>query len=232
MEQGQDDLAILKTTSLTSALERKLQKMIVEGELEPGERLNEIQLAAHFGTSRGPLREATRSLEAKGFVEVIRNRGVFVRHLELQEVCEIYDLRGALFGLAGRLVAERMSDELLARLKRLVEDMEAVAEKGEIDAYYPLNLEFHDSILRAAANKTLMDEYQRFMNKMHLFRVKGLVLGGGLEVSNSEHASMLEALAAGDPDRAHATHWRHVQLAKQRMIAALEKSFPKGEKRA
>lgn len=232
MEQGQDDLAVLKTTSLTSALERQLEKLIVEGELKPGERLNEIQLAAHFGTSRGPLREATRSLEAKGFVEVIRNRGVFVRHLELEEVCEIYDLRGALFGLAGRLVAEQMSDDLLARLKGLVEGMEVAADKGDVDAYYPLNLEFHDAILKASGNKTLIDEYQRFMNKMHLFRVKGLVQGGGLAVSNSEHAAMLEALATGDPERAHTTHWRHVQRAKQRMIAALERSHPQTDKRA
>jgi DNA-binding GntR family transcriptional regulator len=74
-----DDLTVVKTVSLTNALEKQIERLIVEGELAPGERLNEIQLANRFGTSRGPLREATRSLEAKGFVEVIRNRGVFVR---------------------------------------------------------------------------------------------------------------------------------------------------------
>ncbi len=232
MEHGRDDLAVLKSVSLTSALERQLEKLIVEGELAPEDRLNEIQLAAHFGTSRGPLREATRSLEAKGFVEVIRNRGVFVRHLELEEACEIYDLRGALFGLAGRLVAERMSDELLARLKELVEGMELAAAKSDLDAYYPLNLEFHETILQASNNKTLIEEYKRLMNKMHLFRVKGLVQGGGLAVSNSEHAAMLEALATGDPERAHLTHWRHVQRAKQRMISALEKTQSQTEKSA
>lgn len=227
MQDGRNDLAILKSVSLTSALERQLERLIVEGELAPGDRLNEIQLAAHFGTSRGPLREATRSLEAKGFVEVVRNKGVFVRHLELDEACEIYDLRGALFGLAGRLVAERMTDALLARLNALVEGMEEAAAKNDVEAYYPLNLEFHEAILEAAGNKTLIAEYRRLMNKMHLFRVKGLVQGGGLAVSNSEHAAMLEALAAGDPDRAHDTHWRHVQRAKQRMVAALER--PQGQ---
>ena len=222
MDDNQDDLTILKTGSLTSAVERQLEMLIVKGELAPGDRLNEIQLATHFGTSRGPLREAMRSLQAKGFVDVIRNRGVFVRHLQLEEACEIYDLRGALFGLAGRLVAERMTDTLLAELRALVDGMEVSAAKGDLDAYYPLNLEFHELILKASNNKTLIDEYQRLVKKMHLFRVKGLVQGGGLAVSNSEHAAMLEALASGDAERAHATHWRHVQRAKDRMIKAVE----------
>src|SRR3546814_5092102 len=104
---------------------------MVEGELAPGERLNETQLAARFGTSRGPLREATRSLEAKGFVEVIRNRGVFVRQLSVEEALEVYDVRAALFGLAGRLLAQKMNDELLAKLNRQLDVMEAAARSEE-----------------------------------------------------------------------------------------------------
>src|SRR3546814_6500393 len=99
LTQPLDDLTVVKTVSLTNALEKQIERLIVEGELAPGERLNEIQLAARFGTSRGPLREATRSLEAKGFVEVIRNRGVFVRQLSVEEALEVYDVRAALFGL-------------------------------------------------------------------------------------------------------------------------------------
>ena len=222
MDDSSDDLAILRSTSLTSALEKQLERLIVEGELAPGERLNEIQLSNRFGTSRGPLREATRSLEAKGFVEVIRNRGVFVRQLSIEEALEIYDLRGALFGLAGRIVSQKMTDELLTQLTKLVRDMEAAAADGDFDRYYPLNLEFHRTIVEATGNKTLIDEYRRFVKKMHLFRAKSLVQGGGLAVSNREHNEMLNALASGDPERAHATHWRHVERAKHRMMAAME----------
>ena len=224
MDNGIDSLTILKTSSLTSVLEQQLEKLIINGDLAPGDRLNEIQLAARFGTSRGPLREAMRSLEAKGFVEVIRNRGVFVRRLSLEDACEVYDVRATLFGLAGRLVAQKMTDELLGQLKDLVAQMEEAAQGNDFNAYYPLNLEFHKTILQASGNKTLIAEYARFVNKMHLFRAKGLVQGGGLAVSNSEHAEMLAALASGDPDRAFTTHWRHVERAKHRMIAAVEKS--------
>ncbi|HDZ73177.1 MAG TPA: FCD domain-containing protein [Aurantimonas coralicida] len=222
MNDNNDDLAILKTSSLTSALEKQLERLIADGELAPGERLNEIHLSNRFGTSRGPLREATRSLEAKGFVEVIRNRGVFVRQLNIEEVLEIYDIRGALFGLAGRLVAQKMTDDMLGRLTRQIRDMEAAAAAGDFDTYYPLNLQFHRSIVEASGNKALIDEYSRLVKKMHLFRTKSLVQGGGLAVSNCEHNEMLNALASGDAERAHATHWRHVERAKYRMLAAIE----------
>mgnify|MGYP003571212631 FL=1 len=217
-----DDLTVVKTVSLTNALERQIERLIVEGELAPGERLNEIQLASRFGTSRGPLREATRSLEAKGFVEVIRNRGVFVRQLSIEEALEVYDVRAALFGLAGRLLAQKMNDELLAKLNRQLDAMEAAAAKSDFETYYPLNLEFHRTIVESAGNKSLLAEYLRFVKKMHLFRAKSLVQGGGLAVSNREHREMVDALASGDVERAHATHWRHVERAKARLLAALE----------
>jgi DNA-binding GntR family transcriptional regulator len=222
----QDDLTVIRTVSLTSALEKQLERLIIDGELAPGERLNEIQLAGRFGTSRGPLREATRSLEAKGCVQVVRNRGVFVRQFSMDEALEIYDLRAALFGLAGRLVAQKMTDELLGRLTALIEAMEAAARSGDFDIYYPHNLEFHQTIVASSGNRTLLHEYLRLVKKLHLFRAKSLVQGGGLAVSNREHREMLNALASGDVERAHSTHWRHVERAKARLVAAMEASPP------
>ena len=226
MDVERDDLSILKTVSLTTALERQLERLIVGGELAPGDRLNEIQLAARFGTSRGPLREATRSLEAKGFVESIRNRGVFVRQLSLLEASEVYEVRSVLFGLAGRLLAPQMTDEIRVELEKLVEAMERASKASDLDAYYPLNLEFHDVIVKAAGNRTLAVEYHRFVKKMHLFRVKSLVQGGGLAVSNHEHAQILETLTSRDPDRSFTAHWSHVDNAMRRMIAAVKATGP------
>lgn len=227
LTQPLDDLTVVKTVSLTNAIEKQIERLIVEGELAPGERLNEIQLAGRFGTSRGPLREATRSLEAKGFVEVIRNRGVFVRQLSVEEALEVYDMRAALFALAGRLLAQKMTDELLSKLNRQLDAMEAAAVQSDFETYYPLNLEFHRTIVESAGSKTLFAEYLRFVKKMHLFRAKSLVQGGGLAVSNREHRDMVDALASGDIERAHRAHWRHVERAKARLLAALEVTTPR-----
>ena len=217
-----NDLSVVKNVSLTSVLEKEMERLILTGELEPGERINEIQLSNRFGTSRGPIREATRSLEAKGLVEVVRNRGVYVRRLSVEDAIEIYDVRAALFGQAGRLLSERMTDELLTQLTELVNEMDAIAERGNFDDYYPVNLAFHNLIVTSSGNRTLTAEYQRFVNKLHLFRARALVQGGGLAVSNREHRAMLDALASGDGDRAQMTHWRHVALAKRRLMKAVD----------
>ena len=135
--RGAEHLTILQTASLTTVLEREIESLILSGELPPGDRINEIQLARRFGTSRGPIREATRSLEGKGLVEVVRNRGVFIRRLSLEEALEIYDLRSALFGLAGRLLAARMNDEILDELSEALRQMEVAAARARFRVLLP-----------------------------------------------------------------------------------------------
>lgn len=218
------DLKILRTTSLTTALEREIESLILSGELPPGERINEIHLAKRFGTSRGPIREATRSLEGKGLVEVVRNRGVFIRRLTLDEALEIYDLRSALFGLAARLLAARMDDQILDDLTAQLQRMDEVAEERDFDTYYPLNLAFHGFVVERAGNLTLASEYRAMVKKLHLFRARGLVQGGGLAVSNREHREIVDALASGDVDRAHGAGWRHVERSKHRLLATLNRA--------
>lgn len=216
-----EDLATARTQSLASALEREVERMIVAGDLAPGARINENRLAERFGTSRGPIREAVRALEGSGLVTSVRNRGFFVRRLAVEEVREVYDVRAALFGLAGRLLAERVTDAQLERLNGFVAEMDEASRRRDFDAYYPLNLAFHGFIVDAAGNATLADQYRGFVKKLHLFRARSLVQGGGLAVSNREHREMLAAVAARDPSWAHEAHWRHVAAAKDRLLAVV-----------
>jgi DNA-binding GntR family transcriptional regulator len=218
------DLLILRTSSLTGALERELEHLILTGELKPGERLNEIQLSTRFGTSRGPLREATRSLQAKGLVDMIRNRGVFVRSVSPAEALEIYDVRAAIFGLAGRLLTNLVNDDMLAKLNDYLDKMDRVASSHDFDEYYPLNLAFHDYLVTSTGNKALLQEYKSFVNKLHLCRAKGLVQAGGLSVSNREHREMVDSLASGDRYRAQEAFFRHVERSKQRFLSTLSTS--------
>ena len=210
-----------RNASLASKLEGRIERMIVVGELAPGERINENQLAERFGVSRGSIREAVRALEGSGLVTSVRNRGFFVRRLGVEEVREVYDVRAALFALAGRLLAERVTDGQLDHLGGFVAEMEEAARRRDFDAYYPLNLAFHDFILDAAGNATLAGQYRNFVKKLLLFRARSLVQGGGLAVSNREHREMLAAVAARDPSWAHEAHWRHVAAAKDRLLAVV-----------
>lgn len=214
-------LASLRATSLASVLTQELERMVLGGEIGPGTRLNENQLAARFGVSRGPIREAVRALEGAGLVESVPNRGVFVRRLGVREVRELYDVRAALFGLAGRLMAERATPAELERLRGLIRAMETATETRNFEAYYPLNLEFHGAIVDGSGNLTLAQQYRAFVRKLNLFRARSLVQGGGLAVSNREHREMFSAIEARDASWAHEAHWRHVAAAKDRLLAVV-----------
>jgi DNA-binding GntR family transcriptional regulator len=212
-----ENVALIKSRSLALLIEGEVERMIMAGEIAPGDRINENQLALRFGVSRGPIREALRSLEAGGLVELKPNRGVFVRSITLAEACDIYEVRAGLFGLAGRLCAQRLSRDEVAEMKRLIVAMEKAAKAKDFDAYYPLNLGLHEFIVDHSRNPVLASHYRDLVKMLHLFRARSLVEGGGLAISNSEHREMVEAIEARDPDRAKVAHYTHVRRSRARL---------------
>src|SRR5919107_249430 len=129
-------LHIRRTESLTSIIRRELERMIARGELKAGERLNENALAAKLGVSRGPIREACRGLEQSGLVDVVVNRGVFIREVSAREAAELYEVRAVLYGLAGRLLAPIITQDQLRALATRVDEMDAAAAADELNAFY------------------------------------------------------------------------------------------------
>jgi DNA-binding GntR family transcriptional regulator len=155
-------------------------------------------------------------------VELKPNRGVFVRSISLQEACDIYAVRAALFGLAGRLCAKRLISGQVAELEVLVRDMEQAAAAKDFDSYYPLNLKLHDFIMEHSGNPVLASHYRDLVKMLHLFRARSLVQGGGLAISNSEHREMVDAISSKDGERAHRAHFAHVMRARERLTHSQE----------
>mgnify|MGYP006286464103 FL=1 len=230
MNSPVENIAPIKSRSLAVLIEAEVERMIMAGEIAPGDRINENQLALRFGTSRGPIREALRSLEAGGLVELKPNRGVFVRSISLQEACDIYDVRAALFGMAGRLCAERLTPGQVKELKELVSAMEKAAKAKDFDSYYPLNLKLHEFIIDHSGNPVLASHYRDLVKMLHLFRARSLVQGGGLAISNSEHREMVDAIAAKDGERAQRAHFDHVMRARERLTHTEDHSDTKAKK--
>lgn len=223
-------LRIRRTQSLTSLVRQELDRMIENGELQSGDRLNEIALANRLGVSRGPIREAFRGLEQSGLVEVVVNRGVFVRQVELKEVVEIYEVRSALFGRAGRLLAPKITAEQLGVLNELVDRMDEAVAADDLNTYYPINLEFHRRLLEFAGNRRILSMYQSLIRELHLFRRRALVAQGWLRASNAEHRAIVKALSARDPDKAEQLMSLHVMGSRIRLEAAGESSPEPGSK--
>src|SRR5213078_2009470 len=130
--QAPTPLSLVQEHSLTSALKVEFELIIFDVTLAPVERLNESILAARFGTSRGPLREALQALGEQGLVSFTRNRGAFVRRLTIDEAQELYDLRAALDDEVGRKLANTLRDDESASLEKLLRTMDKEAKAGNI----------------------------------------------------------------------------------------------------
>lgn len=215
-------LALLRANSLASAALQEIEAAILGGELAPGAKLNEAALAERFGVSRGPVREAFRALEQSGLVRMEKNRGVFVRELSLHEADEIYEVRAALDGLIGRLAAQRIAPGALQRLRDIVKRMQAAGRTRDVDAYFPLNLEFHDLLAECAGNAALRDNYRRVAKQLSLLRRETLARNAEhIAVSTREHEAIVNAVAKGDAEGAARLLFDHVIDSRERLHAAL-----------
>ena len=211
----------LRAHTLTGVVQREIEQMILSGQLAPGDRLNEKFLADKLLVSRGPVREACRALAEMGLVQLVPNRGVFVSQLTNADAIEVYDLRAGLTALASSLVCPQLSEAAIDQLEKLVGEMEVAAENGDFARFYPLNVEFHDFIVRATANSRLVKMYRALVKEFHLFRTHGLVQRSALLESNREHREILEALKSKNSAASYETSFRHVTLGKERMLFAL-----------
>ncbi|MBO9447469.1 FCD domain-containing protein [Ruegeria sp. R14_0] len=210
-----------KANTITSIAVDAIEEMIVSGELVAGDRINESTLAERLGISRGPIREACRSLEQAGLLTSKVNRGMYVREVSLDEARDLYELRGAIAGLAGELIVKRADDAEIAKLSGLVDQMQTAADKGDTADYYKLNLQFHDALVIAARNSSLEDTYRKIVNQLHLLRRRGLVQEGNLQVSNAEHKKIVAALTQRDASAANNALREHVSNGLTRLIASL-----------
>src|ERR1700733_2134969 len=120
-------LQLVQSNSLPALVQVEIEQLILRGELAIGQRVNESELAARFGTSRGPIREALRALEESRLVRSEKNRGVFVREISVAEADEIYDVREALDQLIGQRVAERATPQQIRGLGAVLAQMDDAA---------------------------------------------------------------------------------------------------------
>ena len=215
-------LALLRSHSLTSLVQRELEHRILSGALSPGDKLNEEDIAGQLEVSRGPVREAFRALESSGLVRLEKNRGVFVREVSIAEADEIYEVRAGLDQLIGRLAAARATAADVASLRRLLRQMQAAAKARDVEAYYPLNVRFHELLAELAGNGTLLSTYRRLVNELHLYRRETLDRGAdSFPTSTREHADIVDAIARKDGERAGRLLYEHAIESRERLHAAL-----------
>lgn len=214
--------------TLTSAVQREVERRILTGEIEAGARLSEAALAEELGVSRGPVREAMRGLVQAGLVDSIANRGIVVRKIGLDEALDLYALRGAIFGLACEALARRRTPEQLLALEADLDAMEQAVLTGEKDLYYRLNIGFHARILEFSGNRRARSTYEGVVKEMHLFRRRALSRIDSIESSLGEHRAILTAIRAQNADAAFAAGRRHCRRGCERFRASLDQELAEG----
>jgi DNA-binding GntR family transcriptional regulator len=194
---------------------------ICNGLLQPGERLNQDDLAARMHVSRQPVGQALSILKTQGFVRDAARRGLIVAPLEREFFRAIYELREAIDPMAARLAAERASPDAVAEGRQLLASGRAAVEAGQVDALIAADMQFHLWLYGVAGNPLILETMRLYWN--HLRRAMGEVLrpSEGRRLVWDEHDALVAAIAAHDPATASDRALRHVRDASLRVADLL-----------
>jgi len=191
----------------------KLRDAIIDGDLHPGTRLVEADLVRRLGASRPVVRSVLGRLQHEGLVEREPHRGARVRMVTVDEAVEIVQCRAALEALAARQAAVHATAADIAALREIHAEMAACIADGDLLAYSACNARFHARVLTASRHRTAHRLVTDLRAQMVRFQFRTILVPGRPAESLAEHAAILTALAAGDPDAAQqamTTHLSHV----------------------
>jgi DNA-binding GntR family transcriptional regulator len=177
---------------------RRLRAMITLNELPPGARLREVQLCEQLGVSRTPLREALRTLAAEGLVTQLPNRSMVVAALDADSIQNLYEVFGAVEGLAGELACRNVTDAQIAEMGRLLSLMVDLHERGDRPAYMKVNERIHRMVIDIAANPVLFSVWQSLVPRVERARSLSNLDRARWTAALFEHSKMFAALAARD----------------------------------
>ena len=205
-----DPRALAGETGRRHAVER-LRRAILAGDMAPGQRLVEQELAAESGVTRASLRAALIDLTAAGLVERIPNRGARVRVITLDEAVAITECRMALEGLCAAKAAARVTSTQAARLRELGGQLERAVIDGEPLKYSALNRELHRFILDMSGQAVAADLLSRLNGQFVRHQFQLSLRPGRPQASLPEHLAIIDAIAAGRPADAEEATRRHLR---------------------
>jgi DNA-binding GntR family transcriptional regulator len=197
----------LSPRALYQDVAERLRQQIFARQLEPGNWIDELKLAAEFGISRTPLREALKVLATEGLVTMKVRRGAYVTEMSADDVNQVYHLLGLLESDAAAQVAKHADAEQRAELDRLHAQLERQARQR--DAFFTTNEEFHMALLHMAGNRWAVQMVADLRKVMKLNRHHSLFKRGRLAESLAEHRALMQAIEQRKPATARALMQAH-----------------------
>ena len=190
-----------------------LREAILKGDLKPGERLMELQLASKLGVSRTPIREAIRMLEQEGLAVTTPRKGAEVAKMTLKDMEDVLEIRDALDELAVRIACQKISDEQLKQLEDMKELFEKSTQTGNVKKIAEADVTFHDVIYEATGNPKLVTLLNNLREQVYRYRVEYIKDPKNYPTLIAEHEAILESLQ--NRDVKNAVEAMHVHVANQ-----------------
>jgi DNA-binding GntR family transcriptional regulator len=203
---------------LSQIVFERLHLDILRNRLKPGDPLHQEEITERLGVSRTPVREAIQRLQAEGLVTFIPRRGAVVSTIPHKRIEEIYDIRGRLEAYAAGLAVVNITPQELAKLKKLVLEMEKINPETDLEQALEKNREFHYMIYSAAKNETLVELIGQLWKHIQRLRSFYLLTLNGYKESTAEHQMILNALAAKDREGVEEIMRIHCEHSKVALI--------------
>ncbi|ART63074.1 GntR family transcriptional regulator [Kushneria marisflavi] len=212
-----DTAGAISRHSLHDAITNRLRDMIIEGELEQGARIYEGPLCETLGVSRTPLREALRFLASEGLVELVPQRGARVRQFSARDIEDMLILIRSLEELAARLACERATDDEVAEVRQLHDQMVDYYQAGNRLDYYKTNQQIHTAIVALSHNEPLMQVHASLQSKLKRIRFIGHSGPDKWAAAVDEHEHIMTALEQRNTEALVAALGEHLGYAWQRV---------------
>ena len=187
-----------------------LRQATLRGELKPGERLMEIQLANKLGVSRTPIREAIRKLELEGLVLMIPRKGAEVAEITEKSLRDVLEVRRALEELSVQLACEKITKEEIRELERVAKEFQQVVKSSDITEIAEVDVRFHDIIYTATDNQKLIQLLNNLREQMYRYRVEYLKRDGVFPQLIAEHEAIIRHIENNEKEKATEVMCRHI----------------------
>lgn len=197
---------------------RAIRQRIADGVYRPAERLVEAELARSLAVSRMSVRSAFQRLRQEGLITLEPHRGAKVTALTFEEAMQVVEVREGLEGWAAALAAQRITEEGLANLDRLLSEMERVLREGKPLEYADLNAAFHQAIVDATGNRRLRHLVDVLKAPVVTYQFRIILVPGRGQASLREHGEIVGALRSRCPEMAEAVMRRHISTVRQTMV--------------
>jgi DNA-binding GntR family transcriptional regulator len=198
------------STSSSNSSYEELREAIVRGQIAPNSRLVEADVITAFHMSRGAVRDALIRLEQEGLVVREPHRGARVRQVSDREAIEILQARAVLEGLAVRLTAERLDDSGVERLRACLARHRELLESGDLLGASDANAELHAALLELSGHSTAQRLIHGLNAQTVRYQFRTILIPGRPRASQAEHAAIVEAVIARQPEQAEEAMRRHL----------------------